>query len=166
MAQWVAACQHRPVIAFASFAAGCFWGVEAELQRVPGVLDAVSGYQGGHTTDPTYEKVCEGSTGHAETVRVKFDDERVTYGQLLKWYFDRYGADPGGRRLDRQSQYRAAVFGADEAQLAEAKAYLAERYEGREVGTEVKLGGTFHQAEEHHQDHEEKRKARGAQRRG
>jgi methionine-S-sulfoxide reductase len=155
-----AACQHSSMIAFAYFAAGCFWGVEAELQRLPGVLDAVSGYQGGHTLDPTYEKVCEGGTGHAETVRVKFDDARVTYGQLLKGYFDRYGADPGGRRGDPGSQYRGAVFAADEAQLAEAKAYVARRFEGREVGTEIELGGPFHEAEERHQNYEEKQKKR------
>jgi methionine-S-sulfoxide reductase len=148
------------VKAYASFAAGCFWGVEAEMQEIPGVLDAVSGYQGGRSADPTYEKVCEGGTGHAETVRVTFDGTEVTYAQLLEWYFDRYGADPGGRRGDRESQYRGAVFAEDEGQLAEAKAYVAERFAGREVGTEIKLGGPFHRAEERHQDYEAKRKRR------
>ncbi len=78
----------------AYFAAGCFWGVEDQLQKIPGVIDAASGYQGGHTVDPTYHSVCGGKTGHAETVRVTFDPSRVTYAQLLEWFFNRYGVSP------------------------------------------------------------------------
>ena len=136
--------------------------MEDELQKLPGVRDAVSGYQGGRTVNPTYEQVCEGTTGHAETVRVTFDPAQVTYEGLLKWYFDRYGAAPRGRRADAESQYRAAVFAADEAQLARIERYVAARYEGREgeVATQIALGGPFHEAEEHHQNYEAKHRAR------
>lgn len=142
----------------AYFAAGCFWGVEDQLQKIPGVIDAVSGYQGGRTVDPTYHTVCGGKTGHAETVRVTFDPSRVTYAQLLEWFFNRYGAAPtNGARLDTESQYRKAVFAVDDAQFVQAKAFLEKRLEGREIATQVTMGGTFYEAEEHHQNYHAKK---------
>ncbi len=153
--------QEQPAVASgtetAYFAAGCFWGVEDQLQKVPGVLDAVSGYQGGRTENPTYEAVCDGKTGHAETVRVTFDPSRINYPQLLEWFFNRYGAPPtNGARSDTESQYRSAVFAANDPQLAQAKAFLAKRFEDREIATQVTKGGPFYEAEEHHQNYHSK----------
>lgn len=119
--------------------------------------DAVSGYQGGHTVNPTYEQVCAGQTGHAETVRVTFDESKISYQQLLKWFYDYFGPSP--RQSDLDSQYRAAIFAADAEQLAAAKAYAAERYADREMGTQIRLGGPFYEAEDYHQDYNAKQRA-------
>lgn len=146
----------------AYFAGGCFWGIEDEFQHVPGVIDAVSGYQGGTVANPTYQQVCTGTTGHAETVRVTFDPNRVTYRELLERFFtfldptqqNRQGPDIG-------TQYRSAIFAADKAQLAEAKAFLAEqvlspRFQGRTIATVVEPAPPFYEAEEYHQDYDAK----------
>lgn len=144
-------------MAEAYFAAGCFWGVEDAVAKLPGVRDAVSGYQGGHSVDPTYEAVCAGNTGHAETVRITFEPSQITYRQLLKWYFDRFGPSPSD--TDPEGQYRGAIFASDEEQLAEANAYAGERYAGREMGTQIRLGGPFYEAEEYHQDYVARQRA-------
>ena len=146
----------------AYFAGGCFWGIEDRLQQVPGVIEAVSGYQGGRTANPTYQQVCAGNSGHAESVRVSYDPDRVTYRQLLEWFFKLH--DP--TQLNRQgpdvgSQYRSAIFTADEKQAAEAKAYLEElgrsgKYVGRRIVTLVEQAGPFYEAEEYHQDYHAK----------
>lgn len=156
----------RPVrTATAYFAGGCFWGVEDRFQQTPGVIDAISGYMGGHVGNPTYKAVCTDTTGHAETVKVVFDPARITYRQLLEKFFRFH--DP--TQLNRQgpdigTQYRSAIFAADEAQLAEARAFIDEqqknpRFKGRRVVTEVALAekegsaAAFHAAEEYHQDY-------------
>ena len=146
----------------AYFAGGCFWGVEDRFQQVPGVIEAVSGYMGGKTANPTYQQVCSGTTGHAETVRVTYDPKRVTYRQLLEWFFKFH--DP--TQLNRQgpdvgTQYRSAVFAANDEQLKEAKEYFGElqrtdRFRGRNIVTQVDPGGTFYEAEEYHQDYHAK----------
>ncbi len=146
----------------AYFAGGCFWGVEDRFQQVPGVIDAVSGYQGGNTQDPSYREVCSGSTGHAESVRVKYDPSAVTYRDLLERFFQFH--DP--TQLNRQgpdvgTQYRSAIFAADADQLKQAKAFVEEakksdRYSGRRVVTEVKMADPFFEAEEYHQDYHAK----------
>lgn len=153
----------RPVEAStAYFAGGCFWGVEDRFQQVPGVIDAVSGYQGGHVTDPTYKQVCGGDTGHAESVRVTFDPDRVSYEELLAWFFKFH--DP--TQLNRQgpdvgSQYRSAIFAVDESQLKQARAFVesqqeAERFEGRRIVTQIEKAGPFYEAEAYHQDYHAK----------
>jgi peptide methionine sulfoxide reductase msrA/msrB len=150
----------RPVkTAVAYFAGGCFWGVEDRFQQVPGVLDAVSGYQGGHVKKPTYRQVCGGDTGHAETVRVTFDPKRVSYRELLAWFFKFH--DPTQRNRqgpDRGSQYRSAIFAADEQQLEEARAFIEEqqktkRFRNRRIATLVSPAGPFYEAEAYHQDY-------------
>ena len=153
----------RPVeTARAYFAGGCFWGVEDRFQQVPGVIDVVSGYQGGNVADPSYKQVCQGDTGHAETVRVTFDPKRVTYRQLLERFFEFH--DPTQRNRqgpDIGNQYRSAIFAADDEQLAEAKKFIAEqqgsvRFLGRQIATEVAKAGKFYEAEEYHQDYHAK----------
>ena len=146
----------------AYFAGGCFWGIEDRFQKVPGVISAVSGYQGGQTDKPTYKQVCGGNTGHAETVQVTFDANRASYHDLLEWFFKFH--DP--TQLNRQgpdvgAQYRSAIFAADEKQLAEAKTYIQDlskqaRYRRRPIVTTVEPAGTFYEAEEYHQNYHAK----------
>lgn len=146
----------------AYFAGGCFWGVEDRFQQVPGVLDAVSGYQGGAVKDPTYRQVCSGDTGHAESVRVTYDPSVVAYAELLEWFFKFH--DP--TQLNRQgpdvgTQYRSAIFAANADQLKAAKAFVeaaksSNRFNGREVVTQVVMADQFFEAEEYHQDYHAK----------
>ncbi|MBX3358225.1 MAG: bifunctional methionine sulfoxide reductase B/A protein [Phycisphaeraceae bacterium] len=143
----------------AYFAGGCFWGVEDRFQQVPGVLDAVSGYMGGTTSDPTYRDVCSHGTGHAEAVRVVFDPSRVTYRQLMEKFFKFH--DP--TQLNRQGpdvgdQYRSAIFTVGDDQLRQAKAFIdeqqkTERFKNRKIVTAVEKAPTFYPAEDYHQDY-------------
>ncbi len=143
----------------AYFAGGCFWGVEDRFQKVSGVISAVSGYQGGHLPDPNYRQVCGGDTGHAESVRVTFDPSRVSYRQLLEAFFEFHDPTQVNRQgPDVGTQYRSAIFPADEQQQNEAKDFLAEmqgseRFNGRSIATAIEPAGVFHEAEEYHQDY-------------
>jgi peptide-methionine (S)-S-oxide reductase len=149
-------------MALATFAAGCFWGVEAAFRRVPGVRSTRVGYTGGSVPNPTYEAVCSHRTGHAEAVEVDYDPERVSYDTLLTVFWDEH--DPTQR--DRQgpdvgSQYRSAVFVHDAQQEAAAvasKEQLAHsgRYK-RPIVTEITPAPTFYAAEDYHQQYLEKR---------
>jgi peptide methionine sulfoxide reductase msrA/msrB len=152
--------ESRPLkLQTAYFAGGCFWGIEDRLQQVPGVISAVSGYQGGTAAKPSYKEVCTGRTGHAETVRVTFDPERVTYRQLLEWFFKIHDPTQVNRQgPDVGTQYRSAVFAADDEQLNEAKAYIEElskqdRFRGRKIATVVERAAPFYEAEDYHQDY-------------
>ena len=142
----------------AIFAGGCFWGVEAFLRTVPGVLEVVSGYTGGQYVFPTYEDVCTGSTGHAEAVRVIFDPARISYEDLARIFFEIH--DP--TQLDRQgpdvgTQYRSAVFYADEKQKETAEKLIRElKGRGWPVVTEVAPLEPFYPAEDYHQHYFEK----------
>jgi peptide methionine sulfoxide reductase msrA/msrB len=146
----------------AYFAGGCFWGVEDRFQKVPGVIDACSGYMGGKTPNPTYKEVCTGRTGHAEAVRVRFDPKRVSYRQLLEWFFKFHD----GTQLNRQgpdvgAQYRSAIFVDDDGQLKEARAFIKELekskpYRGRKIVTQLARAEKFHEAEDYHQDYHAK----------
>ena len=145
----------------AYFAAGCFWGVEDRFRKTPGVLDAVSGYMGGHKAEPTYREVCAGDTGHAETVEVRFDDEKISYGELLDLFFDLHNPTTRNRQgPDIGSQYRSAVFAVDDGQERLARERIAElERSGRwpnPIVTEVNRDGTFWRAEEYHQRYFEK----------
>lgn len=139
----------------AIFAAGCFWGIEKAFLDTPGVLDAESGYTGGHAENPTYEQVCSDTTGHAEAVRVTFDPNVTTYEKLLERFFTIH--DP--TELNRQgpdvgSQYRSAVFYLDEEQHALAqsmKEKLAPQFYPKTIATEITKASTFWRAEEYHQ---------------
>ena len=145
----------------AYFAAGCFWGVEDAFRKTPGVLEAVSGYMGGHVDSPTYQQVCEGTTGHTETVQVSFDEDKVSFEALLDRFFDMHNPTTLNRQgPDFGSQYRSAVFAEDESQRESAKRKIAEIDASGKwpnpVVTEVNLGGTFWPAEEYHQRYFEK----------
>jgi peptide-methionine (S)-S-oxide reductase len=145
----------------ASFAAGCFWGVEARFREVPGVLDAVSGYMGGHTADPTYKQVCSGETGHAETVQVTYDDKQVSFAQLLDVFFGLHNPTTRNRQgPDFGTQYRSAIFWHSEEQKALAEDKIREIDASgawpNPVVTEVAEAGNFWRAEEYHQRYLEK----------
>jgi len=141
----------------ATFAAGCFWGVEAAFRRVEGVVSARVGYTGGRTVGPTYEDVCTDTTGHAEAVEVEFDPRAVSYGQLLDVFWSIH--DPttkDSQGPDRGSQYRSAVFYHDEGQKAEATAsrdrlQASGRLGEARIVTEIVPAATFYEAEEYHQ---------------
>ncbi len=145
----------------ATFAAGCFWGVEMTFRRTPGVTGTRVGYTGGTVEDPGYERVCTGQTGHAEAVEVAFDPSRIGYDELLEVFWAVH--DP--TQLDRQgpdvgTQYRSAIFTHGPEQEAAARASKdrlepACRSPGRIV-TRIEPAGTFYQAEDYHQRYIEK----------
>jgi len=147
-------------MAYATFAAGCFWGVEAAFRRVDGVRDVTVGYTGGSVEAPSYEQVCTGRTGHAEAVRVDYDPERVGFDELLAVFWDSH--DP--TQLNRQgpdvgTQYRSAIFVHDDHQAERARESLArvqERLRDKVV-TEITPAGPFYPAEDYHQRYLEKR---------
>ena len=152
-------------MATATFAAGCFWGVEAAFRRVDGVTGTAVGYTGGDTEDPTYEEVCSDLTGHAEAVQVEFDPERVCYEDLLEVFWSIH--DPTTRNRqgpDVGSQYRSAIYVHDAAQEAAAKASKegleAEKRVSRPVVTEIEPAGVFYPAEDYHQQYFEKQSQR------
>jgi peptide-methionine (S)-S-oxide reductase len=144
----------------ATFAAGCFWGVEAAFREIPGVTATTVGYTGGTTKNPSYSQVCRGHTGHAEAVQVDFDPTRVTYEQLL----DAFWANHDPTTLNRQgwdlgTQYRSAIFFHDPAQQAAARASLDVRQQTRRkpIVTKITPASTFYPAENYHQQYLEKR---------
>lgn len=146
-------------LARAAFAAGCFWGVEEFFLAVPGVVDAISGYEGGTKDHPTYEQVCSGRTGHAEAVLVTFDPSRVTFEHLLEEFFRHHDpTTPNRQGPDRGTQYRSAIFVHDEVQEAAARSALEEfqvRF-SRPIVTEVTRATTFWPAEAYHQRYTER----------
>ena len=143
----------------AAFAAGCFWGVEEFFLAVPGVVDAVSGYEGGDVDHPTYEQVCSGRTGHAEAVLVTFDPTRVTFEQLLEEFWRHHDPTTLNRQgPDHGTQYRSAVFVRNAAQRRAAEASLdafGARFP-RPIVTEVAEASTFWPAEAYHQRYTER----------
>ena len=143
----------------ALFAQGCFWGAEERFRRVPGVVATAVGYAGGRTPNPTYEQVSGHGTGHAEAVLVEFDPAKVSYGELLAFFWRTHDPTSGDRQgPDRGSQYRSAIFTFGEEQ---AKAALASRAEEQKqlvdpITTEIAPAGPFWVAEDHHQQWDEK----------
>jgi peptide-methionine (S)-S-oxide reductase len=143
----------------ATFAAGCFWGVEAAFREIEGIVATRVGYTGGTTTDPTYEQVCADASGHAEAVQVWFDPDVVSYGELLETFWSTH--DPTSR--DRQgwdfgSQYRSAVFvhDADQQRVAIASRDEHQTTLARPIVTEIGPVSLFYDAEEYHQRYFEK----------
>ncbi len=149
----------------ATFAAGCFWGVEERFRVIPGVQDAEVGYAGGWKPDPTYHDVCTDNTGHAEAVRVQFDPELVGYEELVKAFFEMH--DPTTRNRqgpDVGTQYRSVIFAESPEQERDAQAVLARLQDiraaagQRPIVTEIVPASTFWRAEDYHQRYNEKHK--------
>ena len=148
----------------ATFGAGCFWGVEARFQQLPGVIETAVGYEGGELDNPTYKDVCTDRTGHAEVVEVKFDPARVSYQRLLDLFFELH--DP--TQLNRQgpdwgAQYRSVIFFHSPQQEEAAQAAIARLTEQKTfrkpIVTQVVPAQTFWRGEEYHQRYLEKRGA-------
>jgi peptide-methionine (S)-S-oxide reductase len=143
----------------ATFAAGCFWGVEAAFREIPGVLDAVSGYTGGHVENPTYRQVCGHATGHAEAVQVTFDPQRVSFEQLLDRFWEIHDASQLNRQgPDVGDQYRSAIFthGSDQERAAIASRDREQAKYRRPIVTQILPAARFWPAEEYHQRYFEK----------
>ena len=145
----------------AYFAAGCFWGVEDRFRKAPGVIDAISGYMGGHKENPTYREVCGGDTGHAETVEVIYDGEGTSFETLLDLFFDMHNPTTLNRQgPDVGSQYRSAVFAVDGDQERAVRSRIEELDRSgrwpKPIVTRVERGGVFWPAEEYHQRYFEK----------
>ena len=143
----------------AVFAGGCFWGVEAVFEHVKGVTDARSGYAGGTLKNPDYDRVSDGNTGHAESVKVTFDPEKVSYDQLLKVFFS-VVHDPTELNYqgpDHGTQYRSAIFYTTDDQKKAATDYIASLTQAKAfpapIVTEVSSLNNFYEAEAYHQDY-------------
>jgi peptide methionine sulfoxide reductase msrA/msrB len=145
-----------PVHETAILAGGCFWGMEEILRKIPGIIKTSVGYSGGTTANPTYQEVCTGGTGHAESVQIEFDSTKLSYEHLLDYFYRMH--DP--TTLNRQhndigTQYRSAIFYTSEAQKKTAEQVKA-RWDksgkfNRPITTEITAAGKFYPAEEYHQ---------------
>ena len=146
----------------ATFAAGCFWGVEAAYRQIPGVLSTAVGYEGGTLANPSYQDVCTDRTGHAEVVEVEYDPARVTYDRLLDVFWENHDPTQKNRQgPDVGTQYRSAIFFHDAEQERAAKASKeklekAGRYR-KPIVTEIVPASPFWKAEDYHQQYLEKR---------
>jgi peptide-methionine (S)-S-oxide reductase len=146
----------------ATFAAGCFWGVEAVFQKTKGVKDTKVGYTGGFTKNPTYKEVCTNKTGHAEAVQIKYESKEITYEKLLEIFWNIH--DP--TQLNRQgpdvgTQYRSAIFYHNEEQkkIAEKSRYTQQQKYDKKIVTEISPLQEFYLAEEYHQNYFKKNKS-------
>ncbi len=142
----------------AIFAGGCFWCTESDFEKIPGVLSAVSGYTGGKVTNPGYDQVSAGSTGHTEAVKIVFDPDQVSYAQLLEKFWLSIDPTTKDRQFcDAGTQYRSGIYPLDQAQMNAALASKgALEKSGRIKGpiyTEIVTAGPFYPAEDYHQDY-------------
>ncbi|MGH8982445.1 MAG: peptide-methionine (S)-S-oxide reductase MsrA [Acidimicrobiia bacterium] len=147
----------------ATFAAGCFWCVEEAFDKVAGVVATTSGYTAGTTTNPTYEQVSAGGTGHTEAVQVTYDPAKVSYETLLETFWRNVDAvDAGGQFCDRGSQYRSGIYVHSPAQQQQAEASKTQiaAQLGKSVATEIVAAGPFYKAEGYHQDYYKKNPVR------
>jgi len=145
----------------AIFAGGCFWCMEYVFERLPGVIEVVSGYTGGKVKNPTYEQVSKGNTGHYESIRVKYDNTKLSYERLLEVFWKNIDpTDPSGQFYDKGTQYRTAIFYLDDEQR-----YLAEESKNRielanifesKIATEILPAKEFYPAEDYHQNYYER----------
>ncbi|MBP8921125.1 MAG: peptide-methionine (S)-S-oxide reductase MsrA [Micropruina sp.] len=144
----------------ALLALGCYWGAEKLFWNTPGVVNTASGYAGGYTPNPTYEEVCSGRTGHAETVRVVYDPARLSYEDVLRIFFENHDPTQGFRQgNDRGTQYRSAIYALDDGQRRRAEAVrdaFAPEFAAAGYGpitTEIEPAGPFYYAEDYHQQY-------------
>ncbi|ACN13987.1 MsrAB [Desulforapulum autotrophicum HRM2] len=152
---------HMEKLDVATFAGGCFWCTESDFEQVKGVKDVVSGYTGGHKTDPTYSEVSGGTTGHTEAIQVYYDPGMVTYNELLAVFWRHINpTDPGGQFADRGSQYRPEIFYHNDNQKEEAmaskKALEASMVFDKPIATAITKFEKFYPAEDYHQDYYKK----------
>jgi peptide-methionine (S)-S-oxide reductase len=145
----------------AMFGAGCFWGVEATFRKIPGVIEATSGYAGGTVPNATYKQVCTDKTGHAEVVQVQFDPTKVSYQTLVEMFFKLHDPTQVNRQgPDFGSQYRSAIFyySSEQQKVAEQvkQALTAKGKYKQPIATEISKAGEFYKAEEYHQRYLEK----------
>ncbi|MGQ9693447.1 MAG: peptide-methionine (R)-S-oxide reductase MsrB [Thermodesulfobacteriota bacterium] len=145
-------------IEIATFAGGCFWCIEADFEKLPGVIKVISGYTGGNKANPTYEEVSSGRTGHLEAVQVYYNPKKITYEELLKIFWRNIDpTDEGGQFIDRGAQYKTAIFYHNEEQRKLAEKSKEEiRKSGKfskPIVTEIKKLTQFYEAEEYHQDY-------------
>jgi peptide-methionine (S)-S-oxide reductase len=149
----------------ATFAGGCFWCVESDFDKVPGVLSTTSGYTGGKTANPTYEQVSANTTGHAEVVEIVFDPAKVSYEQLLAKFWRSIDPTTKDRQFcDAGSPYRTAIYTHGDAQYAAAQASLAALEKSKPfkepIVTTIERAGAFYTAEDYHQDYYKKNPVR------
>jgi len=145
-----------PTTATAIFAGGCFWCVEADFDKVAGVISTTSGYIGGRTANPSYESVSRGGTGHAEAVEIVYDPAKVSYEKLVDVFW--HNIDPlvkDRQFCDHGDQYRSAIFyrGDDQRRVAEASKVAVQARFKQPVQTEIAAAGPFYKAEDYHQDY-------------
>lgn len=146
-------------MAKATFAAGCFWGVEANFRAIEGVTATLVGYTGGHVADPTYAQVCRYRTGHAEAVQVDFDPAIISYEELLSHFWKMHNPTTRNRQgWDIGDQYRSAIFFHDAGQKIAAELSLSEEqsHRRRKIVTQIVPATEFYRAEEYHQRYHEK----------
>ena len=149
-----------------SFGAGCFWCVEAVLEKQDGIDSVVSGYMGGNVPDPSYNAVCSGTTGHAEVVRVVYDPEKLPFDHLLKWFWKLHDPTTLNRQgNDRGTQYRSAIYYTTDDQRLAAEKSMAEldasgTYPANAV-TEITAASKFYPAEKYHQEYYQNNKNQG-----
>lgn len=137
-------------------AGGCFWCVESDFESVPGVIEAVSGYTGGHTDKPTYQQVTRGDTGHYEAVKITYDADVVGYDKLIRLFFRSIDpTDAGGQFCDRGSSYRTAIFvdTTEQRAIAQAELNAAQKQLGQPIVTPILDAKPFTVAEDYHQDY-------------
>lgn len=149
----------KPGQATATFAGGCFWCVESDFDKVPGVISTTSGYTGGKTTNPTYQQVSAGSTGHTEAVQIVYDPAKVSFEKLLDVFWRNHDPLTKDRQFcDRGLQYRAGIFYHDDAQkqAAEASKKKSAAQLKAPIQTEITPASKFYAAEEYHQDYYKK----------
>lgn len=148
----------------ATFAGGCFWCTEAIFQRIKGVKSVTPGYTGGKIPNPSYEDVCSGMTGHAESIEIIFDPETISYEELLGIFWQSHDPTTVNRQgSDVGTQYRAAIFyhNDDQRKIAEKSKFALQRQLGKLVVTEIKPAGEFYKAEKSHQNYYNNNKSEG-----
>ena len=146
--------------ATAIFGGGCFWCVESDFEKLPGVIEAESGYIGGHIENPTYEQVSAGTSGHVEVARIHYDPSKIRYAELLDYFWRHIDPTVKDRQFcDVGPQYRTAIFYNTDAEKTAAmasKAALENSGKFKKIYTEISRAGTFYRAEEYHQDYYKK----------
>jgi methionine-S-sulfoxide reductase len=155
------AAESNAELAVATFAAGCFWCVESDFDKVDGVVETISGFTGGHTKNPTYGEVGQGHTGHTEAVQLRYDPKKVSYEKLLDYYWHHVDlVDGEGQFCDRGNQYRPAIFTHSDEQkrlAEESKAALDKSGRFKQpIAVEITPASAFTPAEEYHQDYYKK----------